>query len=374
MNTSDLSLSFNEKVIFKLRTLYSKCGYSQYNMSKFEEYDLYARNKDFLISDSVITFTDTNGKLMALKPDVTLSIIKNSKDEPLSLQKVYYNENVYRIAKGTNTFKEIMQVGLECVGDIDTYSISEVLTLACESLKTISDNSVLDISHLGIITAVFDAFDIPSFAKKEILKFISEKNIHELISLCNELELTDDKTEVLKALVTTCGKPEVVLPKLKDLLSNVIDISPITELDMILSTLDEEIKDMINIDFSVVSDTHYYNSIVFKGFIEGVPTSVLTGGQYDKLLKKMKRKSGAIGFAVYLDVLDRLDESNKAYDVDVILLYTDKTPLELINSKVREHNRKGDSVFACKCVPTDIKYKTLVNIEDWKEDNYENYA
>ena len=40
---------------------------------------------------------------------------------------------------------------------------------------------------------------------------------------------------------------------------------------------------MINIDFSVVSDTHYYNTIVFKGFIEGIPTSVLTGGQYDKL-------------------------------------------------------------------------------------------
>ena len=38
-------------------------------MSKFEEYDFYAVNKDFLVSDSVITFTDTNGKLMALKPD-----------------------------------------------------------------------------------------------------------------------------------------------------------------------------------------------------------------------------------------------------------------------------------------------------------------
>lgn len=71
----DLSLSFQEKVIFGLRGLYRSYGYTQYKMSKFEEYDLYANNKDFLISDSVITFTDTNGKLMALKPDVTLSIM-----------------------------------------------------------------------------------------------------------------------------------------------------------------------------------------------------------------------------------------------------------------------------------------------------------
>ena len=66
-----------EKVIFALRELYSKYGYAQFKMSKFEEYDLYVKNKDFLVSDSVITFNDTNGKLLALKPDVTLSIIKN---------------------------------------------------------------------------------------------------------------------------------------------------------------------------------------------------------------------------------------------------------------------------------------------------------
>ena len=90
----DLSLSFQEKVIFSLRALYLKYGYGQYKMSKFEEYDLYAKNKDFLISDSVITFTDTNGKLMALKPDVTLSIIKNLNNQTGQLHKLFYNENV----------------------------------------------------------------------------------------------------------------------------------------------------------------------------------------------------------------------------------------------------------------------------------------
>ncbi len=60
-----------------LRALYSKFGYRPYRMSKFEEYDLYAGNRSFLPSGGVITFTDTNGRLMALKPDVTLSIAKN---------------------------------------------------------------------------------------------------------------------------------------------------------------------------------------------------------------------------------------------------------------------------------------------------------
>ena len=104
MNIDKMKLKTDERAIFALRELYGKYGYSQYKMSKFEEYDLYVRNKNFLISDNIITFTDTNGKLMALKPDVTLSIIKNSKDEADQLQKVYYNENVYRISGSTKAF------------------------------------------------------------------------------------------------------------------------------------------------------------------------------------------------------------------------------------------------------------------------------
>ena len=98
MDNLEFVLSREEKVSFKLRALYGKYGYTQYKMSKFEEYDLYVKNKDFLVSDNVITFTDTDGKLMALKPDVTLSIIKNSKDLCDGLTKVYYNENVYRVS------------------------------------------------------------------------------------------------------------------------------------------------------------------------------------------------------------------------------------------------------------------------------------
>ena len=70
------------RVLASVQALYNRYGYRPYRMNKFEEYDLYARNKDFLISDRVITFTDLNGKLMALKPDVTLSIVKNSTDLP----------------------------------------------------------------------------------------------------------------------------------------------------------------------------------------------------------------------------------------------------------------------------------------------------
>ena len=75
MNFSDDVLKNDEKTIMSLRTLYRRYGYTPYKMSKFEEYDLYVRNKSFLPAGNIIAFTGTGGRLLALKPDVTLSIV-----------------------------------------------------------------------------------------------------------------------------------------------------------------------------------------------------------------------------------------------------------------------------------------------------------
>ena len=91
----DNILRADEKYALYLRNLYQNAGYSQYKMSKFEEYDLYLENKNFLQNETVITFTSPRGQLMALKPDITLSIVKNFAESGESNKKVHYNENVY---------------------------------------------------------------------------------------------------------------------------------------------------------------------------------------------------------------------------------------------------------------------------------------
>ena len=51
---------------------------------------------------------------------------------------MYYNENVYRARKDDGEYKEIMQVGLEYIGEVDDYAVSEVVLLAKKSLDSIS--------------------------------------------------------------------------------------------------------------------------------------------------------------------------------------------------------------------------------------------
>ena len=203
-----------EDIISNLTSIYQLNGYSTFKMNKFEEYDLYSKNKDFLISEEVITFTDTNGKLMALKPDVTLSIIKNNNANG-SLIRLFYNENVYRVSKGTSSFKEIMQSGIECIGDIDEYAILEVLTLACKSLKTISPSYVLDISSLDILESILSNLVLDYQTKKLVLKAIEEKNINELEKILKLYEIDNDYSKYLITLLSLPSSIDLALPIIK---------------------------------------------------------------------------------------------------------------------------------------------------------------
>lgn len=299
-------LSKEELTAFSLRALYAEYGYAQYRMSKFEEYDLYGRNKDFLVSENVIAFSDTDGRLLALKPDVTLSIIKNYKESEGDI-KVYYNENVYRLSKGTHTFKEIMQAGLERMGEVGDRAIAEVLLLAAKSLDLISENNLLEISHLDVVKGVLSACELSESAKREIVKRLGEKNVRGILETATAENLSDEKKYLLTKLSSEYGKIEQVLPELETFKVNAESARAVEQFVAILSALRTQgVGEKLCVDFSVVNDMKYYNGLAFKGFIEGIPVGVLSGGQYDGMMQKMRKNARAIGFAVYLDELSRL--------------------------------------------------------------------
>ena len=363
VNFDSALINYDEKFVYNLRSVYKKYGYSQFKMSKFEEYDFYAQNKDYLLSENIITFTDTNGKLMALKPDVTLSIIKNSSFSDSGLSKVFYDENVYRVSKSTGDFKEITQVGLECVGDIDTYNIFEVIMLAAKSLESITDDYIIDISNMDIIHRLIETFEIDEKCKKLIIKSIKEKNIPEIEAVCKNNDVPAEKYEKLKKLISLYGNLDNVVDEVKDVMKD-IDSPSVDLLEQIVTLSKQSgISDKLRIDFSVISDSNYYNGFVFHGYIKGISSWILSGGQYDNLLKKMKINGKAIGFAVYLDMLEGYGEIYNEYDVDCVVLYDDATDVVVLNNTVKELS-ETKSVIALKKAPQNIKYKSLYKVSE----------
>lgn len=361
---TNLSLLPSENISFALQSLYGRYGYSRYKMNKFEEYDLYARNKDFLVSDSVITFTDRNGKLMALKPDVTLSIVKNTKDVP-GIQKLYYNENVYRVSKDSQTFKEITQVGLEAIGDVDKYCIYEVLKLAAESLTCTGQECILEISNLDLLSYARCCAGIDVEHQADFIHCIGEKNLHELETLCLSLGVSQEKIQLLKQLASLYGTVEETADAIRSIFAQLGEHSNSTSffLDILSALRVSKYGSMIRVDFSAVDNTAYYNGFVFKGYASGIPFPILSGGEYPGLIMRERmRRGNAIGFAVYLDILDQYSYETPEYDVDTVLLYDDSCSIAEIEAKAKELTATGSSILLQHQLPPGLRYLQLITL------------
>ncbi len=338
----DSILKKEEKAIYDLRALYESYGYKKYKMSKFEEYDLYAANRSFLAEGNIITFNDTHGKLLALKPDVTLSIVKNVEENKRT--KEYYNENVYRAIDGE--YREIMQVGIESIGDVDLYAICEVIMLAKKSLQTISDNYLLDLSNAAFVGGLLDTAKIPFDVREKLLHCISEKNTHDIVTITAGMGLDREFGEKLGAIASLYGDFSDVIEKARPLADgNATMCAALDELESIYAFMCSVGEgDRLKLDFSQINDMNYYNGITFRGFIDGVPNGILSGGRYDRLLEKMGKNTGAVGFAIYMNMLDLYFDDRREYDVDILVTYGEGADLIAMTKTVNMILGGGRSV------------------------------
>lgn len=366
MYLDDTVLNKQERVVIALRGIYERYGYMSFKMSKFEEYDLYSKNKDFLVSDRVITFNDTDGKLLALKPDVTLSIIKNTPSEDGYKNKVYYNENVYRVSQKTSQFKEIMQTGLECIGDIDITDIFEVLYLATESLRATGADYVINLSHMGIVTSLVDKFGAEF--KDRALLLLSQKNAHEMGALCEEYDVPEKDKRAILSLINVYGEPSEFVDMLASLSDTPEYSASCDELSRLAELIgNSDFADRVKLDFSVVNDVNYYNGIVFRGYVSGVPEVVLLGGEYGRLIRRMGKRGGACGFALYTDLLSELYDEGNSFDVDTLIFYDDSTGADAVIEAKARLISENKSFTAQKTLSKRIRYREILNLSEDKK-------
>ncbi len=330
-------------------------------MNGFEEYDIYAQNKDFLGGEAVITFTDTEGRLMALKPDVTMSIIRSRTEEDGVTEKLYYDENVCRVSHDSHRLKEILQSGLECIGNIDLYNTCEVVTLAAESLGLFGRKYILDISHMGIVTGLIDSLPVSESQRKELTHLIGSKNIHGIKDLLSGIAADDNAKNRLLKLAELSGSPDEVLPCLEEICLGTPAEEGLKELERVTGVLRKsEIFGSLRFDFSVVQDMSYYNGIVFQGFIEGIPEKVLSGGRYDPLLKRIGKNKGAIGFAMNVESLERILDRKDALDADIALVYSADDDAAEVAKRAAELSQNGQRVRVLNQIPKRARFGKVI--------------
>ena len=360
------SMRKEDEVSLVLGNLFESYGYKKYLMSRFEEYSLYMENKDFLISDKIITFTDAGGKLMALKPDVTLSIVKNAKAEK-GVRKLYYIENVYRPARNSPEFRESEQIGLEAIGDIDGYTVYEVTRLALNALAAVDKDFILDISHVGFVSALIEGLGLDYEANEEIYGYVTGKNLHGLKAASARLGISEEAFSALETLTSVSGTLSDGIEKARKAVMNEgmrIALDELATLDKALRST--EYYDNVRLDFSFVNDTGYYNGIIFTGFTPAVPRPVLSGGRYDKLMKKFAKDAGAIGFAVYVDEIVSYYSRKADFDQDVFVEYAAGADIAAVAAAADKLRAEGKSVSVGSAPLADGKYRKIMRFDGQK--------
>lgn len=357
MNKLIEQLKYEERAAFDLRGLYESNGYKKVRVSKFEEYSLYIDNKNFLKTENIITFMDLDGKLLALRPDVTLSIVKNLDAQNAGcFEKLYYSEKVYRLARQNHAYKEISQTGLECIGDIDECAVIEVLRLALGSLSAIGGRSMLAVSHMGFLSGLLETLNFTSDMRAALMQSLKHKNTVELEALLTRAKLPPDFCKKAMQIPLLCGEFGAVLTMAQGLVLNDTMQNALDELAVVYSAFEgTETEQGLSLDFSVANDLDYYNGIIFQGYIDGIPKAVLSGGRYDNLLRKFGKDKGAIGFAVYLDELEHYYKHEDENDADVLVLYDVIDDYKAFEALINERVAQGLRVRTEREAPQGFK-------------------
>ena len=335
------NMSKKDLVLLNIRKMYDSYGYKKISLPSFEEYDLYNENKDF-IDRNVLTVMSPNGKLLALRPDITLSVAKKvSKDQSLKYSKIYYQENTYNLTKYVG-YEEDEQLGIELIGKESTFLDFEIINLAVKSLDIINKKSMIVLSHAGFISSIFENFDLEYEIKEQILDCINRKNSHDIQKILKRNEhISENVKKLIYKIPELSGNLENIE---KELLKYEINdntkkiLSELKQLNSLLMKFYKKSK--IIFDFSVVKNLNYYNGIILQGYIEDFPNVILTGGRYDKLFEKFGVDTGAVGFAILTDGLKGYYKDTDKKDFEVLIAYDD-SDFEKLVEIVNDFQKKG---------------------------------
>lgn len=293
------------KVQAALTRLFRQRGYSEIITPEVEYYDVFTLAGNSIPQESMLKLVDKSGKILVLRPDGTTPIARVAatklKDMILP-RRFYYNHNIYRSSSGHKGEKgEIPQCGVELIGASGKKADLEMIVSAVDSIRACGlEQFHVEIGHAGIFSSFMEGMDLPEDAIERIRELIEGKNFAALGDYLSQHE-TQPGCAAVKRLAYLFGGAEVldeaeVLLGRKD-----ASIEYLRELYAVLQ--EAGYGEYVRFDLGMVHQIDYYTGVIFRGYVEGAGTAVLSGGRYDHLLGTFGRPAQAIGFTVDVDAV-----------------------------------------------------------------------
>ena len=274
----------------------------------FEDYDVYQHFFPQLRQQMVKTI-DTDGRVLVLRPDVTLPIVETAAREfPRSNQllKFGYVSTVFREYYGRSTYgKDFLQGGIEILGDSSPECDGEVIVTAAEILKAVGvENIRIDIGTAAYTQALFDGLPLSEEQKATLKGYMAERNLVACKSYIASLPISSDARKALEALPVLFGPYAQTLSKSRDYSINSGMLNALSRLERVYDyILYAGYADKVQLDFGFASRLGYYTDTVFKVYVDGALYDIIDGGRYDQMSSRFGVDRPACGFGMNINLL-----------------------------------------------------------------------
>ena len=195
-----------------------------------------------------------------------------------------------------------------CVGDFGFDGGNLIVNLVLTGLQVLKFPIVMRIvkgERIHLFANPIFGSDILSELFAKLLDFLRAKNAHELRTAALAAGLDESAAAALTGLLDLHGPLGATLTVARAACRCETQRAALEELQALQNALGEAGRG-IRLDLSMADEMEYYNGLVFTGYVAGIPCAVLKGGRYDYLMQRFTPGANAIGFAIYLDELERL--------------------------------------------------------------------
>ncbi len=289
-------------------TVFDGWSYEEISTPAVDYYALFERGMGVLEASRAFRFTDTDGLLLALRPDVTSSVARCAatlfadRARPLRL---CYAASVFRQTTRSHAEarRESTQLGCELIGANSLEADLEMLLIATEVLEKLNlvDYCCITLSSVEIFNGVAENLALGDAARETMRQLIDLKDAAGLASFL--AEYAPDEAERFARLTRLSGK-QSVLTEARRVITNkrsVAALDRLEELWRVLESLGQTSR--FEIDLGDVSGLDYYTGLIFKIYVRGAGARAGRGGRYDNLTENFGRREPATGFVLELDGL-----------------------------------------------------------------------
>ena len=312
----------------KLTDLFSGRGFAEVMTAGMEFYRTVAASSAAMPEEELYKLTDTRGRLLVARPDNTIPIARmvatRLRGETFPVR-LYYAQNVYTLNHGLYGHRdEEFQVGVELLGAGGAKADLEMIALAASAMKACSAGDFrLEIGHADVFNSLITELSVSEEDRAAIRVLIENKNYAALNTALDALE-ESDAVRAIRLLPRLFGGEEV-LDTLRPLITNAAALSALESLSSLYRSLVSlGLGEQLMIDLGMVHRNNYYTGVIFRGYLEGSGETVLSGGRYDNLLARYGADMPAIGFAIHVDSVTKvLQTQGASRPVPQVLIHAD---------------------------------------------------